>query len=49
MEPLCQYEPSQLDIAEYQYATIEYDYRIHPDASKAILKIFENLARRSSE
>lgn len=32
---------SDLDWAEYQFATIEYDFRIHPEAAKAIRSIFQ--------
>lgn len=31
---------SPADWAEYEFATIEYDYKIHPDAAKRIRGIF---------
>lgn len=34
---------TQLDWAEYEFATIEYDFRIHADAAKAIRNIFKRL------
>jgi len=36
-------EPNDLEIAEYQFATIEYDYKVHPDAAEAIRRIFKQL------
>lgn len=32
-----------LDWAEYEFATIEYDYNIHPNAANSIRAIFERL------
>lgn len=32
-----------LDWAEYEFATIEYDYKIHPGAARAIREIFKRL------
>ncbi len=32
-----------LEWAEYEFATIEYDYKVHPDAAKSILNIFKRL------
>jgi len=32
---------TDLDWAEYEFSTIEYDYRIHPDATKAIRNILK--------
>jgi len=32
--------------AEYEFATTEYDYRIHPDAAKTIRTMFRRLAER---
>lgn len=37
------YDATKLDWAEYEFATIEYDYRIHPDAAKRIRQIFKAL------
>lgn len=43
------YEPSdyermtELDWAEYQFATVEYDYNIHPRAAESIRAIFKQL------
>lgn len=34
---------SELDWAKYEFATIEYDFKIHPDAAKRIRKLFERL------
>jgi hypothetical protein len=33
-----------LEWAEYEFATIEYDYEIHPEAAKAIYEILKRLA-----
>lgn len=42
----CEYDSlTELDWAEYQFATIEYDYHIHPDAARSIRAIFEQLHR----
>jgi len=38
-----------LEWAEYEFATIEYDYRIHPVAASAIRGIFERLVERANE
>lgn len=32
-----------LDWAEYEFDTIEYDYKIHPEAAKAIRSLFKRL------
>ena len=32
-----------LEWAEYEFATTEYDYKIHPDAAKTIRSIFRRL------
>ena len=34
---------TQLDWAEYEFATIEYDYMIHPKAAISIRAIFKRL------
>lgn len=34
---------TQLDWAEYEFATIEYDYKIPPKAAEAIRTIFKRL------
>lgn len=36
---------TELDWAEYQFATIEYDYNIHPQAANAIRAIFKQLSK----
>ena len=36
---------SELDWADYQIATIEYDYRIHPKAAESIRSIFKQLSK----
>ena len=47
----CEIEPemSSLDWAMYEFATIEYDYRIHPHAARRIEKLFENIYKDSKE
>lgn len=37
-------DATPLDWAEYEFATIEYDYKVHPNAAKAIREIFKRLA-----
>ncbi|KKL05457.1 hypothetical protein LCGC14_2605840 [marine sediment metagenome] len=32
--------------AEYELATIEYDYKVHPEAAKMIRNLFKRLAER---
>lgn len=34
-----------LESAEYEFATIEYDYNIHQNAAERILAIFRRLAK----
>lgn len=34
---------TELDWAEYEFATIEYDYKVHPDAARRILELFKKL------
>ncbi len=34
---------TELDWAEYEFATIEYDYNIHEKAARSIRAIFERL------
>ena len=36
-------EASELDWAGYEFATIEYDYKIHPEAAKRIQQLFVRL------
>lgn len=36
---------TELDWAEYEFATIEYDYNIHANAANSIRAIFERLYR----
>jgi len=32
-----------LDWAEYEFATIEYDYKIHPEAARRIRELLERV------
>ena len=36
-------EPNALEIAEYQYATTAYDFRIHPEADRQIRLLMKEL------
>lgn len=38
-----------LEWAEYEFATVEYDYKIHPRAAEAIRAIFKRLASGTPE
>lgn len=38
---------TDLDWVEYEFATIEYDFQIHPTAAKRIRALFERLYERS--
>ncbi len=35
--------PNALEIAEYQYCTIAYDFRVHPEADKQIQLLMKQL------
>lgn len=37
--------PAARDLAEYEFATIEYDYKVHPDAARRIRLLFDQLER----
>ena len=40
----CEYESlTELDWFRYEFATLEYDYKIHPDAARSIEKMFERM------
>ena len=39
---------TELDSVMYEFATIEYDYHIHPDAAKRIINLFEILYNRKT-
>ena len=43
MKPTDYDDVTPLEWIEYEFATIEYDYKIHPDAAKRIIKLFERL------
>ncbi len=36
-----------IEWVEYEFATIEYDYKIHPEAAKRIMALFKRLAKES--
>lgn len=38
-----------LEWAEYEFATIEYDHKISPDAARGIRAIMQRLSERTSE
>ena len=46
VKELCDPEPTPLEIAEYRFATIEYDYKIHPKAAQEIRDIFKQLIQK---
>lgn len=38
-----------LEWAKYEFATIEYDYKVHPEAAKRILNLLERLSTQTSQ
>ncbi len=36
-------EMTELDWAEYEFGTVEYDYKVHPEAARIIRLIFKRL------